>query len=184
MTGGLSDCETFSAPRFRFRVKLDVGRSEVPAPLWEEKFGPASFESSELELLPLSLAVRTSLKGFACWHDKYINWNIIVRLRRLTVPRSSVESATFLVVTGKLLVFSSVGGLEYGLAPILGILLREGCLRLDFAGLEFHAGLLFGTEPAADEINGWLSSGSVFGRSMEDAIIGYGSFDGGWDDVG
>jgi hypothetical protein len=81
----------------------------------------------------------------------------------LTVPELSVKSSTFFAIAGKLLAFSSVDTLAYGLTPIRGILLREladGCRRLDFAGLEFHAGL---SEAATlpGEVTGCPSSGSI-----------------------
>jgi hypothetical protein len=62
----------------------------------------------------------------------------------------------------------AVGGLAYGLAPILGILLpalADGFRMIDFAGLEFQAGLLAALSKGS-------VSGMVDGRTTLEATIG------------
>lgn len=77
---------------------------------------------------------------------------------------------------GKTLLVLAIGGLAYGLAPILGILLpalAEGRRILDFAGLEFQAGLLV----AAAELSMGSVSGIAAGRTTLEATIGNGNFE-------
>jgi hypothetical protein len=89
-------------------------------------------------------------------------------------------SLTFLAMEGKTPFVLDVGGLSYGLAPILGILLPAlaDCFGIvDLAGLEFQRGLLAAVSKASD-------SRIAGGRITLEATIGNGNFELGRDEDG